>query len=235
LPIFIEKGRPKIIKSYTDLQKQSFLHAAAYFENLENVWSEKSTGEQAKLTIYKQLNYYNKIENQDLNIKFKILYVTSSTFLASCVINLQESFSLKIGSQEIPLTGFIAEHKTYYFETNNEDEAYYLCGILNSKTIDDVIKPLQTAGLWGERDIHKRPLTLPIPEFSKSNHKHKEVSKLSKACSEKVPNLLEKITTKRLGTIRSSIRNLLKNEMEQIDSLTREVLLETDPRINEYI
>ena len=35
----------------------------------------------------------------------------------------------------------------YYFyskiETNNEDEAYYLCAILNSSVIDNIIKPVQ--------------------------------------------------------------------------------------------
>jgi len=235
LPIFLQGGHPTIISNYTDLQKQSFLHASEWFQKAEEAWNENRKAGSAKMTLYQRLGHFKGITRQDLNKKFKVLYSASSTFLTACVIEPSKPISFKFEEQEILLNGFIAESKTYYFETDDEDEALYLCGILNSKTVDDIIKPSQTGGLWGERDIHKRPLLLPIPLFSKSNPKHMKLAKISKACSEKVPNFLESITTKDIGNTRTTLRNSLKNEMMQIDSLTQKILIDTDPRIDSYI
>jgi hypothetical protein len=235
LPIFVADGQPHVIKNYEELQTRGFPKAAAYFQTAESKWAENATEKSSKMTPYDRLDYRKGVENQNLRKKYKILYVSSSTYLASCVINMMEPTSYTLNGNKIPLNGFIAESKTYWFETDIEDEAYYLSAILNSKIIDELIKPLQTHGLWGERDIHKRPLMLPIPRFSKSNVKHKKLTELGKLCHEKVPNILSKIESKSIGKIRTQIRNSLSEEMSLINKLTKEVLMESDSSVQSYL
>jgi len=226
LPIIVSGQGVKICKNHGDLLELGFNNAAKYFEMTENNWKKYATGKAKAITIYDWINYRNKIENQNLKIKYKVLYVASSTYMASCVVSVTENLVHKFNNSEITLNGFIAESKTYYYETGDEKEAHYLCAIFNSKIIDDLIKPLQTHGLWGERDIHKRPLSLPIPTFSRENPKHLKLAELSKICHKKVPDILLKINSKSVGKIRTSVRNELAEDMEHINKLTRELLIE---------
>ena len=50
---------------------------------------------------------------------------------------------------DLPVRGFIAEHVTYWFETEDPDEAHYLCAVLNAPLVDEAIKPYQTKGAFG--------------------------------------------------------------------------------------
>lgn len=235
LPITVKEGKPNVCNEYADLQRLGYPNASRYFEEVEEKWNKYKTKKQKNTTIYKWINFRNKISNQNLTKKFKILYVASSTYLAACIVELDKEIIYKTDSGNILLNGFIAESKTYHFETDKKDEAHYLCAILNSKTIDDLIKPLQTRGLWGPRDIHKRPLSLPIPVFNIKDTTHKKLSKLSQTCQNKVPEYLDQIKSKQVGSIRTEIRKKLKNELEQIDKLTKEAIIKEDPKIKKLI
>ena len=69
--------------------------------------------------------------------------------------------------------------KVYWYGSNDESEIDYLVGILNSEYVSHKIKPFQTFGLFGERDIQKLPLQLQIPKYNILNPLHKEISNLS--------------------------------------------------------
>jgi hypothetical protein len=235
LPMTIKDGKPHISNDYSDLQKNGYPKAARYFEEVEQLWNKYKTEKQKDTSIYKWINFRNKISTQNLNKKFKILYVASSTYLAACVIEQGNGSKYKTNSRNIPLNGFIAESKTYNFETDNKDEADYLCAILNSKVIDNLIKPLQTRGLWGPRDIHKRPLTLPIPIFNSKDKQHKKICDLSLLCQNKVPIYLDQIKMDGVGSIRTEIRKKLKNELEEIDVLVKQILINEDPKITKLL
>jgi len=56
----------------------------------------------------------------------------------------------------VQTNGTLIDYSTIYYETSDRDEAYYLCAILNSKVMDERIKPLQATGLWGPRNIWKK-------------------------------------------------------------------------------
>lgn len=229
-------GSPRFVRGgYSELQRRGFPKASRYFEEIEEQWNKHRTTKQKDTSIYKWINYRNKITSQNLKMKFKVLYVASSTYLASCVINQQDRITFKTNTNELILNGFVAESKTYHLETNNEDEAHFLCAVLNSKAIDELIKPLQTRGLWGPRDIHKRPLSLPIPLYNKQDQKHVELSQLSKKCHKQIPEHLLQITSKKIGNIRSEIRKKVEEELKQIDILTKEILIAEDPKIKDLI
>ncbi|MHA1251644.1 MAG: Eco57I restriction-modification methylase domain-containing protein, partial [Candidatus Helarchaeota archaeon] len=131
---------------------------ANWLQKVEKYWNELKKSSQ-KTSIYFWLNYNNKLTRQNPNYKFKILYITAATNLASCVVNIKDILG--------PYRGFIADTGTYYFETNNKMEAYYLTAILNAPTINKLIKQFQTPGKFGKRNIHKKVLELNIPQIRK--------------------------------------------------------------------
>ena len=222
LPITFQRDKISIISNSLDLQHTGDLKATKYFEIIEKEWSLNATAKSKKMTPFKRLNYNNGITSQNPSKIYKVLYVASSTYLASCVIDTNDD-KIFSDNSKIKLNGFVAESKTYLFETNSEDEAYYLSSILNSKVIDDKIKPFQTRGLWGARDIHRRPLLFPIPKFDQKNSNHLELSKLGKKCSEKVPEIVKKYKQYGIGKLRSLIRTELI-EINNIDQIVTRIL-----------
>ena len=223
LPIMIENGLPQIITNSIELQRKGFNYASSYFAEAESKWLANATAKSKKMTIYQRLNFKKGITNQNLSNKFKVLYVASSTYLASTIIESSQIFTyddMKISG------GFIAESKTYYFETNDEREAYYLFAILNSKTIDDLIKPKQSHGLWGPRDIHKLPLSFPILKFNNNDADHLRLAELGKICHTKVNQMLPNLKPSSIGKTRTEIRNILKNELDEISELVRKMRLD---------
>ncbi len=124
---------------------------------------------------------------------------TSGTFLTAATVE-NEPIAFEINGQKIISNGFVADYVTYYFETSNFKEAYYLSSILNSPILNILIKPMQARGLWGPRDIHKKVLELPIPQFDAENSQHRQLTELGQACSAKVRQW---VNSGGLGNIRS--------------------------------
>jgi hypothetical protein len=80
-----------------------------------------------------------------------------------------------------------ADHTTYYYNTDIEEEAHYLCVIHNSRTIDNMIKPIQARGTFGGlRHIHKIPLSYPIPKYDPDIRYHRELAEDVRICDRKV-------------------------------------------------
>jgi len=102
--------------------------------------------------------------------------------------------------------------------------------VLNAPIIDQQLKPMQSRGQWGPRDIHKKVLELPIPQFDPGNADHQRLAELGKECSEKVADWLAsggpgKIRS--IGRLRSMVRKMLAEELKEIDKLVRGILGET--------
>jgi len=152
-----------------------------------------------------------------------VLYNTTGKNIASCVLDKQ-SFP------DVPLTpmvsvkpkGFIAEKKTIFNDTDDEIEAHYLCAVLNSDVVNEAIKPLQTRGLFGERDIVRRPLMLPIPRFDPGDPTHVRLAELSEACHVKVRGL--KLGAGGAATRRRKVRAALKRELDEINRLVKSIV-----------
>jgi len=144
--------------------------------------------------------------------------------LCGCVVERKKIYK-EIDRQELELQGFIVDHKAFYLETNKKAEAYYLCSILNSPIVDELIKPMQSRGLFGPRDIHKKVWELPIPEFDSSNHDHLALAKLGEECKKKISEFLSHgVPQKSIGNLRKMIKAELKEEIKEIDGVVRKIL-----------
>jgi len=216
--------------------KMGYPYLAKWLEEAEKVWS-KVRGEK-EVDLYEWLDYQHKLSRQNPNAKYKVVYLRSGTHLAACVV---EKKPLRVDNVE--LKGIIIESTLYRFETDNLDEAYYLVSILNSKVLDDLIKPLQSKGKYGERDIHKKLLEFPIPKFNPNDPIHRRLAELGRKASEEANRILPRLLAEfgydeklrergtlmpqEVARLRQAIRDNLESILEEIDDLVGKLLSES--------
>jgi hypothetical protein len=222
LPLIQEDEGYSIIKE-AQASEKGFIHLSKWLRKAQDKWEARRGEKAEKIDIVDWLNYRNKLTEQK-KTKYKVLYPTSATYLCGCVVE-KKAIGVEIEGQMFELQGFVAESKEYYFETDKRSEAYYLCSILNSPTIDELIKPMQSRGLFGPRDIHKKVWELPIPKFDSTNEDHRALAKLGEECTKKVSKMLSKgVRSKSIGHIRKLIKEELREELIKIDKIIKIVL-----------
>ena len=175
------------------------------------------------MSYFEQLNYRNKITNQNPQAPYKVIYNASGTHLAACVV---ETAQLALQVHERTTQGFIADCTTYSFETVSHLEAHYLCAILNTSYVNQAIKSFQSAGTFGERHVHRTPFeACTIPPFSVADARHVELARLSQEAHNDVKEGIlgqgKKLSQTKL---RSNAREFVKEKIARMDQLAREVL-----------
>ena len=119
--------------------------------------------------------------------------------------------------------GFIADTKTYYYETADNDEAHYLCALLNAPCVDEAIKVFQTRGIYkGERDITRTPFeACAIPPFDAADPDHRELARLSREAHDLIAAARPEggvVQARRLA------REAVAGKIAAIDAIARRVL-----------
>jgi type I restriction-modification system DNA methylase subunit len=205
------------------LRNNGFPLMAEWLEKAQKIWEDRRTEKADKRfpTILDRLDYNNLLSIQNPGKRYIVIYNSSGTNIASCVIDRQKLQPSPI-DKTISYRGFVAEVTTMFYETNNESEAHYLCAVLNSDVVNKAIKPLQPRGLFGERHIIRRPFMLPIPEFNPNDPIHKRLAELSKICHDKVAGI--KLANKSVAGKRKSVREILKGEIEEINNIVSQLL-----------
>ncbi|WP_100182699.1 N-6 DNA methylase [Candidatus Nitrosotenuis aquarius] len=223
LPVFMNNGKIKLINNFNEIGLE-FQSTRKILQEIESLWLQHNKEKAKTITAYEWLNYRNKLTVQNPYPKFKVLYVASATYLTSCVIEPQKEFTFEVNNNKLTTTGLIADSTILYYDTNSAEEAHYLSSILNSTVLDQMIKPLQSAGTFGPRHIMKIPLTFPIPEYDSANSDHIRLATISKNCHDKVEHMLASITQKSTGKIRSIIRESLKSDISEINKIVKPLL-----------
>ena len=187
---------------------------------VEKLWDKyKKTGN--KSTVYQWLDYMRKLTSQHPTGYHTVVYNRVGTNLASCVISPTSENGVKVSG--INVNGFVADIDTFLFQTQEESEAHYLCAFLNAPSVDNIIKPHQTKGQWGERDIARRPFeVIPIPKYDPADDKQKKLAGLSKECHREVAKL--SLKGKSIGFLRNKVRDHLSSELGEIDELVKTIL-----------
>ena len=209
-----------------EARRRGFFHLAQWLEEVQEEW-EKRRGEKAeRIDALGWLNYRRKLISQNPQAKYRVIYPVSATYLCACAVK-EQPIEFDIAGQKVKAGGFLADYVTYYLETPDEEEAYYVAAILNAPVIDRVIKPMQARGLWGPRHICKKVLELPIPRFDPSREEHLKLAELGQVCTQKVAEWLQsggpgKIRS--IGKLRSMVREMLAEELGEIDGLVEPLL-----------
>jgi ABC-type transport system involved in cytochrome c biogenesis ATPase subunit len=206
--VHVEKGG---VEDYEKLKMANWLDAA------EEAWKKNATETSLKNfpTPMDRVNYHNGLILQKQITRYFVVYTGSGTHIAAAVVDTRRMPQLHVGNVKISPVGFVADYKTYWFGTNNEEEADYLAAILNSETLDQIIKPHQSRGKFGPRDICRLPFEFNIPQFDSNCKFHKQIAALGlKAAKEAVS--LPKTSRLKMKTAIPS--------MKEIDKLVSELL-----------
>jgi len=215
LPIITKSNGSVTVITSTDMMRDGFREFGSWMKQAEDIWHLKREKKSSKQTVYDRLDYQKELTLQNVNSQHLVLYNHSGTNLAASYFDRT--------STRYP---FIVDVKLYWAAFDTREEADYLTAILNAEIINLKIKPFQSLGLQGERDIHKKVLELPIPPFDKENEIHKTLAKLSKQAN---GIILECINSKRfplhrgLRFQRSYARMQVSKILNEINDLVLEL------------
>ncbi|MDZ7330912.1 MAG: SAM-dependent methyltransferase [candidate division KSB1 bacterium] len=204
------------------LEKDGDDQSARWFRNAQLIWNEKRTknSEQRFPSLTDRLNYNGLLTIQNNHARYNVVYNATGTNLVACVIDRSNLPSFEVDQLKLIPMGLILDVKTWFFATQNLEEANYLSAILNSAIISKLIKPLQPNGLFGARAIHRRPFLLRIPKFNSKDESHLRLADIAMMCQEKV----ETIKFNQTNRIRAEARRLVKDEIKEIDSIVESIL-----------
>lgn len=235
LPFGFSKLRPLVLPieptssgyrllDVNNLRSRGFVHMADWLEKCQKLWEKKATSKSLNdyPRIVSWINYNNKLTNQNPTKRFIILYNASGTNIASCVVDRENLPPFVISQTTVKPYGFVVDSKSFYYETNDENEAHFICSILNSNVLNEAIKPLQPRGLFGEREIQRRPFMFPIPKFDKNNPKHAKLAQISKQCHNKLKAV--QFSKKSTAGLRKDARAMLTKKIKKINTLVQELL-----------
>ncbi|MHB1421674.1 MAG: N-6 DNA methylase [Gemmataceae bacterium] len=231
LPLERRKVEEAHLLDVSEAVRSGFPRLADWLHKADLRWKQHRKSE---VDLLKYLNWQGKLTAQRPSGVLKVLHNDAGTHVCSCVVDARDVNDWRVFN--LPVRGFIAEHVTYWFETENPDEAHYLSAVLNAPLVDAAIKPYQTRGAFGaqrgggERHVGRRPFeVLPIPRYNAKDKRHRKLAKLSRDCHEKVKRFLdhadERWRTAPIGRLRTEMRqDHLQTELTEIDALVAEIL-----------
>ncbi len=212
LPVLSNKARLRIL-SPAALRKAGFRDMARWSDQVEAIWKTLRS-KKATETAVEWLDYQGKLSAQRPDRRILILYNASGTDLCAA----------RLDTASVSHT-FVVDHKLYWIECNAADEAAYLTAVLNSNAVNQAIKPFQSRGLMGERDIHKKVLDLPIPKFTGSNKTHRRLSALGTRAQTEVAKIVRDVPLPRaLAGRRRALRAAIGKTLDEIDATVRLLL-----------
>jgi len=217
LPVETKHGHLQVCTADA-ITREGYREFGRWMKQAEGIWQEKRGSKASKQTVYERLDYQRELTRQVLSRRHLVLYNAAGTNVSAACFD-RESYALPL----------LIEHKLYWLAVSDQDEADYLAAFLNAKAANDGIKPFQSTGLMGERDIEKKLLDLPIPTYDHANVQHRELSDLGRraregasamACHRDFPG----VST--LARKRSFVRSHLGEMLAEIDKIVQKLLVE---------
>ncbi len=222
LPVFVTNDKVTIVKEST--QKELLgTQFSEYLSDAEDKWKKIAKEKSQSMSIYDRVNYDSNLTSQKPFSGYTVLYTKSATNIASCVIKNSEEIDFHANESTFSVKGFFAEGTTYFYNTSSNDEAYFLCSIFNSNVLNQKIKPQQSKGTLGPRDIHKIVFQFNIPIFDPKNESHVKLSNLGIQCNKKTSQIISNTKMKSIAKIREQVRNSMKSELDEIDKIVSNI------------
>ncbi|MDG7002258.1 MAG: hypothetical protein JRN15_24440, partial [Nitrososphaerota archaeon] len=195
-----------------------------WLKQCQKFWEEKRTAKSKTNfpVVTDRLDRHGLLTVQKPSNRFVVLYNCRGSDSMTFVLDRRSLPAFTPSGTEIKPTEFVAEATTYYYETNDENEAHYLCSVLNSDIVHKLVKPFQPRGAYGNRDLSRRPFMLPIPEFDGNNAEHKSLASIGKECHQKI--LSTKFDANGFRSMRNESKLLLKQELKSINDLVKSIL-----------
>jgi hypothetical protein len=168
LPLIASGGRIEVVTG-DELMRRGHRELSAWVREAESIWNKKRGNKAVRQSLYQRLDYQSELTGQNLGSPYLLLYNAAGTNVSAA--------SFARAEFDLP---FLVEHKLYWASFPTRKEADYLAAILNSGAANEAIKPFQSLGLMGERDIEKKLLDLPIPKFNSDIEAHEDLAELGR-------------------------------------------------------
>ncbi len=226
LPLAVrpDTGKWELLNA-AELTARGDLEAAQWFGQCELLWAERrSESATSKSTsMLDWLDYQKKLTQQPVGGGWAVLFNRSAKDGNAC--------SLDIRAFDRP---FIADFSMYVCFVETQEEAHFIECYLNCAYINRGIKEFQTTGHFGERDVTKKILEFPWPNYSPSNAHHRHLATLGHRAASQVRALLGntadlELDARTLGRERLRVRAHIAPLMMEIDAMVKAISLSTEP------
>jgi hypothetical protein len=213
LPV-MPADRGFVVLTGSELSAGGNRDVASWMQEAEVEHAKARRGKATQATIYQTLDHQRKLSSQHSREPYLVLYNSSGTNISACAIKRADISP-----------AFIIDSKLYGCVCATRAEADYLAAVLNSTPVNEGIKPFQTRGIYaGERDIHKKPLEMPIPRFDPNKPTHAALAKAGAAARELADQVAPQIAPGTLAKRRETMRRKLARQIGQIDLLVEALL-----------
>jgi SAM-dependent methyltransferase len=136
-----------------------------WWRHAEESWIANRTSD--RLSLFERLDYQSTLSKQLPIPALRLLYNKSGMHL--------------VAAKEKNPRAIIADG-LYWATMKSEDEADYLCAIMNSAVTTEAVRPFMSYGK-DERDIHKHVWQLPIEAYDPQNPTHARLVVLARAAA----------------------------------------------------
>jgi len=224
----VPEGENYSVLETEDARSGGYSGLANWLEEANKHWDSDKQGVE---TVSSRLNHWDRISTHNPKSKYRVIYPKGGKNLMAAVADVDE-LSDRSKEGRLSLRNMIIDHKIFYYETEDETEAYYLSGVLNSDILNEKIKAFQTTGDFGERDIQKIPLEFPIPQYDPENEKHQRLAELAKKGERKAVEILPQLEEKyepdikymNIRWVREKAKEEVQEEIDQVNEIVSSIL-----------
>lgn len=213
LPIEKEDGR------WIGIERSRLISMSTGFKRLISRASRQyGTGTNIE-TLWSWLNTRNKLNNQTVSADgFIIFSGTGGQYVCAHYLS----------STECDFDRLVIDQTVNYFQVQDENEAKFIVGLLNSGIVSDAIRSFQSEGNFGARHIHSLPYRI-IPKYDAVNTNHQRVV-------ESTSNLIQELNHFFNQSSENSITRLRDPNESSIQFKRRKVrqLMTTMPAYEQY-
>ncbi|MBA4130692.1 MAG: restriction endonuclease [Hyphomicrobium sp.] len=180
---------------------------ADWWQQASELWESKRSNDD--LSLSGQLDYMSKLSRQFPLPRLRVVYNKSGMHVVASKLKNQRA---------------VVENGLYWAAVASEDEANYLCAILNCSATTELVRPYMSYGK-DERDIAKHVWQLPIADFDGTNAVHVELARLGAEAEQLVARLSVNVDL-HFSASRRHIREALDESplMQQLNDIVFEIL-----------
>lgn len=204
------------IRDTSWLRREGYRNAFKWLAQAESIWEQKRGEKAGEHSLLQWLDYSGKLSSQNLKQRHLVLYNAAGTNVSATYYDRS--------AQSPP---FVVDTTLYWAAFSHVAEAHYVAAALNSQTANQLIKPFQSAGLFGKRHVHKKLLELPFPTFNPDKKLHVNLSTLGESAAMQAALATADSAFPAAGSLarqRAFVRTAIESTLGQIDALVRELL-----------
>lgn len=178
-----------------------------WWHQAEEIWEKYRSSD--RLSLFERLNYQSTFSKQLPIPPLRVVYNKSGMHLVAVKLKNRRA---------------LIANGLYWAPLPSEDEADFLCAIMNSPSTTEALRPLMSYGK-DERDIHKHVWQLPVPKYDGADPTHRRIVEIARHLEETVAAFAVDADL-HFAASRRHIREVLgaTTEAQELDDLISEML-----------